>query len=76
MADIISSATSYWAGCKAKGQVNDELYEIIDNSNIPKIISKNIIWPSTNISPTELKTVYSGGLNPANATANFLMGGN
>lgn len=76
VADIISSATSYWAGCKAKGQVNDELYEIIDNSNIPKIISKNIIWPSTNISPTELKTVYSGGLNPANATANFLMGGN
>ncbi|VVN08128.1 hypothetical protein PS684_04211 [Pseudomonas fluorescens] len=76
VADIISSATSYWAGCKAKGQVNDELFEILDNSNIPKLISKNIIWPTTNISPTELKTVYSGGLNPANSTVNFLMGVN
>lgn len=76
VADIISSATSYWAGCKAKGQTDDELYEILDKSNIPKLISKNRIWPSTNISPTELKTVYSGGLNPANSTASFLVGGN
>ncbi|WP_064744668.1 DUF3800 domain-containing protein [Pseudomonas savastanoi] len=76
VADIISSATSYWAGCKAKGQVNDELYDILDNSNIPKLVSKNSIWPSTNISPAELKTVYSGGLNPANSTANFLISDN
>lgn len=76
VADIISSATSYWAGCKAKGKIHDELYEMLDNSNIPKLISKNSIWPSTDISPTELKTVYSGGLNPANSTASFLIGGN
>nr|WP_202119764.1 DUF3800 domain-containing protein [Pseudomonas otitidis] len=73
VADIIASATSYWAKGKERGEADDYLFQELDKLNPSKLLSPMSLWPSTHVTPEKLGTIYDGGLNPADHTAYFLM---
>lgn len=72
VADIIASAIAYWADGVARGEKEDYLFLELDKLNLNKLII-NKIWPTQDVTPSELGTVHDGGLNPADHTAYFLM---
>lgn len=73
VADIVASAVSYWAKCKEQGELNDYLFLGLDRLNIGRLLAPTSIWPSMNVTPEKLGTVFDGGLNPADHTAEFLL---
>lgn len=73
VADIVASAVSYWSRCKEQGESEDYLFLALDELRINRLIAPTSIWPSLHVTPEELGTVFDGGVNPANHTADFLI---
>lgn len=72
VADIIASAMAYWANGVSNDEKNDYLFCKLNELNLNRLISENLIWPTKNVTPESLGTIYDGGLNPANHAAFFL----
>jgi hypothetical protein len=72
VADVVSSAVSYWANCVSKGESQDEFFQELDKLNLRKLII-NVVWPSLDVTSESLGTVHDGGINAANGSAYFLM---
>ncbi|WP_323149181.1 DUF3800 domain-containing protein [Pseudomonas oryzihabitans] len=73
VADIIASAVAYWAKGIEKGEKEDYLFLELERLNIKRLLSPSSIWPTMQVSPEKLRTIFDGGLNPANHTSYFLM---
>lgn len=73
VADIIASSMAYWADGVARGEKEDCLFLELNKLNLDKLTTNNKIWPTRNVTPSDLGTVHDGGLNAANHGAYFLM---
>lgn len=73
VADILASGLAYWAGKIVSGDTNDSLFRKLENIGFDELIKHNNIWPEPRVTPQDLGTVYDGGINPADASALFLM---
>lgn len=69
---VVVSTVSDWASCVARGEKDDEFFKKLDELNMRKLLIC-IIWPSTDVTPESLGTLYDGGINAAEGTAEFLM---
>ncbi len=72
VADIVASSVCYWANGVANGESEDYFFLELDKLNLNKYI-EDLIWPSQDVTPKDLKTEYQGGLNAADHSAYFLM---
>ncbi len=72
VADIIASSIAYWADGVARDEKDDYLFLELNKLNFNKLIT-NKIWPTQDVTPSDLGTIHDGGLNPADHTAYFLM---
>lgn len=72
VADIIASSFAYWAAGVGEGEKEDYLFLKLDEIGLDKFIGNNKIWPTMDITPSDLGTVHDGGLSPANHSAQFL----
>lgn len=73
VADIVASSLAYWAAGVSRGEKEDYLFLKLNNLKLDKLTTKNIIWPTQDVTPEDLGTVYNGGLNAADHGAYFLM---
>ena len=71
VADILASSVCFWANGFADPSKRGILWEEIDAANVGRFVI-GALWPSTEVTPTGLGTNESGGVNPADATADFL----
>ncbi|HGY8407379.1 TPA: hypothetical protein ACNTEZ_005212, partial [Escherichia coli] len=72
VSDIIASSFSYWAAGVSRGETEDYLFLELNKLNLDRFIGNNKIWPTMDITPEELGTVHTGGLNAANNIPFFL----
>ncbi len=71
VADVVSSAVSYWASCIVKDEKDSMFFKKLDELDLRRIIV-SVIWPSLDVTPESLGTVHDGGINPADGSADFL----
>lgn len=71
--DVLASALAYWAGKIISSDTNDSLFQDLEGIGFDNLVMHNKIWPEPCVNPRELGTIYDGGLNPADASAIFLM---
>ncbi len=69
--DLLASSTAYWANGIAKNQKNSQLWQILDEID-PKQFTLRTIWPSLEVTPSELGTDGGGGTNPVDRIAHEL----
>lgn len=72
VSDIIASSFAYWAAGVSRGETKDYLFLELDKLDLNRFIGHNKIWPTKDVTPESLSTVYDGGLNAANYTPFFL----
>jgi hypothetical protein len=72
VADVVASAVSFWAQGVATGESEDPFFLALNKLDFHRLLV-NVVWPSLDVSPEALGTVHDGGINPADATAFFLM---
>lgn len=72
IADIVASSAAYYANCLKKQDVDDYLFKELKRIKIERYFKDMLLWPSTYVSPEELGTVHTGGINAANGVAKFL----
>lgn len=73
VSDIVASAVAYWADGVARGEEEDYFFLELNKLNLHKLITNNKIWPTQDVTPSDLGAVHDGGLNPADHSAYFLM---
>ena len=71
VADILASSVCCWVNGFVDPSKRGVLWEEIDATNIGRLVI-GALWPSVEVTPMGLGTNDSGGVNPADATANFL----
>ena len=72
IADIVASAAAYYVNCLKRNELDDYLFKELKRIKIDNYFKDMVIWPTTYVTPQELGTVYTGGLNPANGVAEYL----
>ncbi|EBR9859110.1 hypothetical protein DS524_25525, partial [Salmonella enterica subsp. enterica serovar Chester] len=72
IADIVASASSYYVNCLKRNELDDYLFKELQRIKIESYFKHMAIWPTTYITPEELGTVYTGGVNPADGVADYL----
>ncbi|HDG7858654.1 TPA: hypothetical protein PCJ85_005344, partial [Klebsiella quasipneumoniae] len=72
IADIVASAAAYYVNCLKRNELDDYLFKELTRIKIDNYFKDMVIWPTTYVTPQELGTVYTGGLNPANGVAEYL----
>lgn len=72
VSDIISSSFSYWASKLWRGETEDYLFQQLNELNLDQFIGNNKIWPTTDVTPEDLNTVYKGGINAVNNIPYFM----
>lgn len=72
VADIISSAAAYYVNCLKKQSLDDYLFKELERIKIDEYFQDMVIWPTTYVTPEDLGTVHTGGINAANGVADFL----
>ncbi|QCR38754.1 DUF3800 domain-containing protein [Nissabacter sp. SGAir0207] len=70
--DIVASAAAYYVNCLKKNELEDHLFKELQRIKIDSYFEGMVIWPTTSVTPQELGTVYTGGINPANGVADYL----
>ncbi|MDM3469961.1 DUF3800 domain-containing protein [Citrobacter sp. Cb041] len=70
--DIVASAAAYYVNCLKRNELDDYLFKELKRIKIDNYFKDMVIWPTTYVTPQELGTVYTGGLNPANGVAEYL----
>lgn len=70
LSDIIASSICYWARSLSLGNTEDPFFIELNKLNFRDFVV-NLIWPSQEVTPAELKTEYHGGTHPDRIT-NFL----
>ncbi|MBG6038252.1 DUF3800 domain-containing protein [Proteus cibarius] len=73
IADIVASAAAYYVNCLRTNKLDDYLFTELKRIKIDKYFNNMIIWPTTYITPEELGTVYTGGLNPIDGATKYLL---
>lgn len=73
VADIVASSMAYWAEGVARDEKEDYLFLELNKLNLDKLTTSNKVWPTKDVTPSDLGTVHDGGLNAADHTAYFLM---
>lgn len=73
VADIVASSMAYWADGVARDEKDDYLFLELNKLNLDKLTTNNKIWPTQDVTPSDLGTVHDGGLNAADHGAYFLM---
>ncbi len=73
VSDIVASSMAYWAAGVARDEKEDYLFLELNKLNLDKLTTTNKIWPTQNVTPSDLGTVHDGGLNAADHAAYFLM---
>ncbi|CFB71320.1 DUF3800 domain-containing protein [Yersinia enterocolitica] len=73
IADIVSGAAAYYVNCLKKQTLDDYFYNELKRINIDKYFNDMVIWPTSYVSPEDLGTVYTGGINAADGVAQFLV---
>lgn len=74
VADIVASAAAYYANCLQRNEFEDYLFKELQRIKIENYFKDMVIWPTTYVTPQELGTVYTGGLNPVDGVAEYLSG--
>ena len=72
VADILASATSYWAAGLVAPPSHMEFWNGLNEANLPRLV-RNVIWPSPDVSPRELGTEFTGGTNPVDGVMAFMV---
>lgn len=70
--DIVASAAAYYVNCLKRNELDDYLFKELKRIKIDNYFKDMVIWPTTYVTPQELGTVYTGGLNPADGVAEYL----
>ncbi|MFE8151954.1 DUF3800 domain-containing protein [Brenneria goodwinii] len=70
--DIVASAAAYYVNCIKRNELEDYLFKELQRIKIDNYFKDMVVWPTTYVTPQELGTVYSGGLNPADGVAEYL----
>ncbi|WP_432451963.1 DUF3800 domain-containing protein [Agarivorans sp. QJM3NY_29] len=73
VADIVASSMTYWADGVARDEKEDYLFLELNKLNLDKLTTSYKIWPTQDVTPSDLGTVHDGGLNAADHGAYFLM---
>ncbi|EKD5160986.1 hypothetical protein OR235_004579 [Enterobacter cloacae] len=71
--DIVASAAAYYANCLKTNKQDDYLFKGLEKVKIDSYFKGMFVWPSTSVTPQELGTVHTGGTNPTNGVAKFLI---
>ena len=66
--DLIASSSSYWANGLALENTDDEFWKQLDEIDIEDF-KMNALWPSSDVTPTELGTDGGDGINMASHIA-------
>lgn len=72
IADIVASAAAHYVKCLKQNELDDYLFKELQRIKIDKYFKDMTIWPTTYITPQELGTVYTGGINAADGVARYL----
>ena len=72
VADILASATCYWAAGHVGPPLHMEFWNGLGEANLPRFV-RNVIWPSPEVSPKDLGTEFTGGTNPVDGMTAFLV---
>ena len=75
VADIVASSVSYWAKHYTSDMKKDYFFHELEKLDLNRLISQHI-WPTKDMSPEKMGTVYDGGTHPADHAGFFLMGRN
>jgi|GEM_PF-356701 len=73
VADIIASCLAYWASGVSRDEKDDYFFLELNKLGLDKLTTKNKIWPTQDVTPKSLGTVYDGGINPVDNMAHFLL---
>jgi len=73
VSDIVASSFSYWAAGVNRNEKKDYLFLELNKLNLNRFIGNNKIWPTMDVTPENLGTVYDGGVNAADYTTFFLL---
>ncbi|MCK8123922.1 DUF3800 domain-containing protein [Pseudoalteromonas sp. 2CM39R] len=71
VSDILASSVAYWVEGTIRGEENDYFFLELNKLNLKGLIT-GFIWPSSDVSPSDLGTEFDGGLNPADHAADFI----
>lgn len=74
IADIVASAAAYYVNCLKRNDNDDYLFTELQRIKIDRYFKDMVIWPTTDVTPEEMGTVYTGGINAADGVARFLAG--
>lgn len=72
VADIVASAAAYYGNCIKSNNTDDYLFKELERIKIDKYFNDMLVWPTTSVTPEELGTIHTGGINPADGVAKFL----
>ena len=71
VADILAGASSYLAAGLVAPPSHIEFWNDLDEANLPRLI-RDVIWPSPDVSPRDLGTEFTGGINPVDGMTAFM----
>ena len=72
VADILASASSYWAAGLVAPPSHMEFWNGLNEANLPGFV-RNVIWPSPDVAPKDLGTEFTGGTNPVDGVTAFMV---
>lgn len=72
IADIVASASAYYVNCLKRNDTEDYLFKELQRIKIDRYFKDMVIWPTTGVTPEEMGTVYTGGINAVNGVARFI----
>lgn len=71
VADLLASAGAFWMGGFASPPEQKEFWEQLRDADVARF-GQDMVWPTPEVTPEELGTVYYGGINAPDAMAEFL----
>jgi hypothetical protein len=69
--DMIAGAGTYWLGGLITPPSHKEFWEEI-NTGVLKDLVLGALWPTPEVTPKEIETQYTGGINAVDHIADFL----
>ena len=72
VADILASASSYWASGLVAPPSHMEFWSDLNEANLARFV-RNVIWPSPDVAPKDLGTEFTGGTNPVDGVTAFMI---